>query len=190
MKKFLIGACAILVAVIAVIISLACVKPKYQLNYSSASSVTVFEKSVTAKKKNNIDNFEKDSAVYAEVMKLIDESLSCSLLKLLYNQKNPKMIVEQDLSSSAVSFTNSLKQANYCIELTFDTPQNQIVYYEGDAKLVTANGYYGLMFVLGSEKNFRDINIFFKTTSYGAYQNNPMKITIDNSKLIDYIISM
>ena len=190
MKKFLIGTSVILAAIIAVIVSLACIKPKYDLNYTGAATVIVFEKSLTAKKKGETDTFSNESQVYKDIMYLIDKSLSTSLLNLLFHRKSAKPVIEQDLSGTAQTLDTTTKQETYRFELNYSEAKNQIVYYKGDAKLVTAGGYYGLMFVLGREKGIQEINIFFKTSSVGSYQANPMKITIDNTKLIEYIENM
>ena len=190
MKKFLIGAAAIVFAVVATIVSLACVHKKYDFHYANASQIQIFAKSGVAKKHDGSDSFDSSSTVYKDIMKLLDEAMSNSLLKLMFHGKSTSTEVVQDLSGNSPTFSGTTRESNYCIEMQFDEPQNQIVTYNGNTKYVATNGYYGLAFVLGQGKQFGEINVYYKISSSGSYQSNPMKLIIDNSKLVDYIANL
>ena len=195
MKKFLITASAIVFAVLATIISLACVPKAYHLNYGKATAIQVFAKYGVAKKHAGEDTFESSSQVYKELMKLLDKAMKNSLLTLLVNNADRNPVVEQDLSGMSPTFSGTTRETNYCIEMQFEADEsgkypNQIVYYQGNTKQVATNGFCDLVFVLGKEKGFGKINIYYTTTPRGSYQTSPMQITIDNSKLIDYIEKM
>ena len=190
MKKFLIGAAAIVIAVVATIVSLACVPKKYNFNYANASHIQVFAKYAVAKKHAGEDDFEKTSQVYKDLMGLLDKAMNNSLLSLIFHGENTNPVVEQDLSGRSPTFSDSTRSTNYCIEMQFETPQNQIVYYQGNSRYVDTNGYYDLVFVLGKEKGFGKINIYYTTTPRGSYKTNPIQLIIDNSKLVDYIDKM
>jgi len=193
MKKFIIGASAIVFAVIATIVALACVPKKYDLNFSQATSLQVYAKYGVAKKHGDEDSFDSSSAVYKSIMNLLKKSMSNSLLSLLAHGANTNPVVEQDLSGMSPTFSwSSTPELNYCISMQFDEPQNQIVYYQGNSKYLVTDtaGFYDLMFVLGAEKGYNKVYVYYTTSSGGTYKTNPIVISIDNSKLIDYIDKM
>lgn len=194
-KTFLIVSAIILAAVVSTIITLACITKKYDFDYySNASSIVVYDSTSNGvgKQHGGEDTFDKDSSVFKQIMNLLNESMGSSLLTLLVRGANTNPVVEQDLSGTSPTFSPTTRQTNYCIEISFSAPiSNQIVYYKGNTKYLNSpDGYQGLMFVLGTQKQFGEINVYYKATASDSYQSNPVKLTIDNSKLVDYIDKM
>lgn len=196
MKKiFLIVSAIILAAVVSTIITFACITRKYDFNYyANASSIVVYDSTSggVGKQHDGQDTFDKDSSVFKQIMSLLNESMGNSMLTLLVHGTDINPVVEQDLSGTSPTFSPTTRQTNYCIEISFSTSiRNQIVYYKGNSKYLNSpDGYQGLMFVLGTQKQFGEINVYYKPTASGSYQSNPIKLIIDNSKLVDYIDKM
>lgn len=191
MKKFLIGCLIVVLVVASTIISLACVTKKYDFNYQSATNIMLFAKDAQAIEKDGINKFEKDSGVYKKTMQLIDKSLTANLLTLVATGRANNFVVEQDLSNKAPLYSGTTKDTNYCIELEYSAPlPNQIVYYEGNSKMVCKNGYAGLIFVLGSTKGYNKVYIYYKEKTgeiISDYKPYPMVMYFDNSQIVDYL---
>lgn len=190
MKKFLIGTSAILFAIVAIIVSLACVKRTYDFDYSNASNISVFDPNNydgTGKEHDGVKDFVPESDVYKTIINLLNKSMTNSVLTLLAHGVNINPVVEQDLSGEAQAYSSTTKESNYCIEIKLSKSiSNQIVYYKGNTRY--AESYNGLVFVLGPKKQFGQIYVYLKNS--GGYTKNPIKLQIDNSKLVDYIDKM
>lgn len=192
MKKFLIGALVVVLIVVSTVVSLACVPKKYDFNYQNASRIMLFAKNAQAIEKDGENQFEKTSNIYQKTMSLIQESLTTNLLTVLATGRSNDFVVEQDLSNQAPSYSGTTKDFNYCLELEYEGSPlpNQVVYYKGNSKLVSTNGYSGLIFVLGESKGYNKVYVYYKTTDYDGYRPYPMVMYFDNSKLVDYINSL
>ena len=188
MKKIIAFSSIIILAVIAIITSLACIKTNPRLTFNNPTSICAYaNSSVAVKNGKGEDEFTASSVTYDKILNEVKNMFNLSLLSRVWNGDTKNPIVSQDILNEYPACNSSLLSENYAIVLNFSEKQRQIVEYNGDTKIVE---YYGLTIVLSLNSGYQQIPLYFKTSSSGSYQTNPMLVYGDATKLIEYIKTM
>lgn len=188
MKKVIAFSSIIILAVIAIITSMACIKTNASLSFNNPTSIVAYaNSSVAVKNGKGEDEFTSSSVTYDKILSEVKNMFSLSLLTRVWHgdTSNPK--VSQDILNEYPTCNSSLLSENYAVVLNFDEKQRQIIEYKGDTKLIE---YYGLTIVLSLNSGYQQIPLYFKTSASGAYQTNPILVYGDATRLIDYIKTM
>lgn len=191
MKKFIAISSAILVAIVAVFITLGCIKPENGIDCGAPNRVYLYAKSATAIKNGNKSDgetygFSSASVTYEEVTKLVNEMFSISMLEYAFHGDSTKPVVGQDIANKYAKYSSSLiENKAYAVRYTFTEKQSQVVSYQGDTKVVE---YYAIMMIINPDKNYQEIPVYFSTTSgSSSYAEKPMLVNAKTDKLVEYI---
>ena len=180
MKRFAIVVSVVVAMIIGILCATACTTVEYQLKYKNANAFKLYKTETTVgteiSKTNN--NFEK-------VESLINQLLTSSVSERVLNNIDLDTKIEQDLSGNSDNYSTTLLRENYAISIDYTELQEQIVYYQGDSKVLQ---HYGYMIILGKTKGYTQVKIYYRTnSSTTSYQNNPMIVYGNTTKLINYI---
>ena len=187
MKKFLAVSAAFLTFVVALFITLGCVKPKIDLNYDNPTKVLVYAQSSVALQNGVGDReFSSTSITYRKILEKTEEVFKVSMFDHAMHGNSVFPIVEQDVASKYAKYSSNLLSSKYAVMLSFDETQKQVVSYEGDKKTIS---YKKLIMLFDPEKDYQEVPIYFSTTSETGtdYDKSPMVVNIKASALIDYI---
>lgn len=180
MKKLTVITSIVIALIVGILCSMACVTVKYELNYKNANGFKICKKDtdVSTEIKNTNDDFEK-------VENLVSKLLTTSLVERNIHGQNLDTKINQDLSGNSDNYSTTLLAKNYAISIDYTQEQEQIVYYQGDSKVIK---HYGYMLILGTNKGYQEIKIYYRTSSGTTnYQNNPMLIMGNTTNLINFI---
>lgn len=181
MKKFTIFCSVVIALVLSVLIALSSTTVTYELDFANANAYRIYMTDTTVAKKE----ISKTSDDFADVTKLIEDLLTSSLIVRNISGDGLDTKVVQDLSGKFENYSSSVLRDNFAVAIDYTVPKEQKVYYQGDSKVIT---HYGYLVVLGKEKKQQEIKIYYRTSSStSTYQNNPMVVKGDTTKLINYI---
>ena len=186
MKKFLAISAGFLVAIIAIFITLGCIKPQTKLVYDDPKTVMVYAKSSTAVKNGLGDNnFSATSKTYKNIVERTQEMFKISMLEYLIHGDKAVSIVDQDIANTYATYSSSLLSSKYAVALSFEKTQEQVVTYQGDKKTIK---YQKIIILIDPDKNYQQVPIYFSTSSEGSsYEKAPMVMNIKAASLVEYI---
>ena len=187
MKKFLAVSAVFLVAVIAILTTLGCVKPKLDFNYDAPNKVIVYAKSSVAVQNGVGDReFSSSSITYRNIVEKTKELFNISMFDHAIHGNSVFPIVEQDVENTYAKYSSSLLTSKYAVLLSFEETQSQVVVYKGDKKTIS---YKKIIILMDPEQDYQRVPVYFSTTSETGtdYDKSPMVVNIKASALIEYI---
>ena len=188
MKKVIAFSSIIILAVIAIITTMACIKTNVKFEFSNPTSIVAYaNSSVAVKNGKGEDEFTSSSVTYDKILNEVKNMFNLSMLSRVWHGDTTSPKISQDVLNEYPTCNSSLFSENYAVVFNFEEKQRQIVEYKGDTKLVE---FYGLTIELSLSEGYQQIPLYFKTSSSGSYQTNPILVYGDATKLIEYIKTM
>ena len=187
MKKFLIASAAFLTAVVALFITLGCIKPKTTLQYDDPAKVIVYAKSSVALQNGIGDReFSPSSKTYKNVLEKTQEMFKVSMFDHAAHANNINPVVELDIEKEYAKYTSSMLSSKYAVLLTFDEEQVQVVTDKGDPKTIR---FKKIIMLIDPDKGYQEIPIYFSSTAETGtdYNESAMVVNVNPSSLIEYI---
>ena len=185
LKKFSIFASIIAGMIVAIVITLSCVKINNSITGAPDRAIAYLKSStgVTCDETHNTTHFEK-------IKKLYKQMTNVSVIDYLASGESVDTYSTQDFENSQTYPSSTEKQENYCLELIFKEKQTIVVKIDGDTKLVE---FYSLLFVVNDSLISSDFEVFFSQTedfeSSKQYYNckNPIYLRANGSKMVKYL---
>ncbi len=208
MKKLCIITAVYAAVVIAIITSLCFIKPKAAFSFADASYIVPYNGSdavglntgvgyglsTTQKGDTSGEYYTKsEEAVYKNLNKLIAEMFTQTAITTIYKNGTFGTTVSQDVNNKYNSMNDKLIMGYYAVQVRFDADhkQRQIVYVDGDSKIIE---YFGIIILLSVGKGYQQVLIYFVTstddTQLTDYGDSPMLAWANTTKLIKYIQSI
>ena len=187
MKKFIAVSAVFLVAIVAIITTLGCIKPKTDLSYEAPKKVIVYAKSSVAIQNGEKEReFSSSSITYRNIVEKTEEMFDISMLTHAIHGNSVKPVVKQDIENTYGKYSSNLLTSKYAVLLSFDETQTQIVEYQGDQKTIY---FKKIIILMDPEKDYQEVPIYFsETADVGTdYKDSPMVVNVKASKLIQYI---
>jgi hypothetical protein len=185
MKKLLISTSAFLVAIVAIIISLCCVKPTLKFDYEEPETLIAYATSTTGTNSNS--GHSKGSIAHKELNKRLQEMFQLSMINYVVHGVSVKPVISQDLDGNHDSLSSDMLRKNYAVRVNFEQTQSQVVVYDGSTKTIE---YQSLYFIMDPNGGFQQVVIYFATSSsasVSSFDSSPMFAYADTTKVIEYI---
>ena len=184
LKTFSIISSIFIGVIIILSIVLVCVKTTTAFTCSAPSTINVYNHKTVSTSYTKTDtpvNYEKLWAEIKNIGKL-------SVLDRIVNKYEIDDKISQDIQGKngkwdSEADTNNKKE-NIVIELEFEEKQSQIIYVDGDSKLIE---YKKLIFVAPEDGKSRELVVYFMISDGSAYSTNPFLIHGNCKNLIKVI---
>lgn len=185
MKKFLIASGTILAVVIALFVTLACIKPQTKFNYDEPEKIIIYAKSSSALQNGKGESsFSPASVTYKETLGKTQNMFKLSMFDYAIHGDSVYPTVGQDLMGEYKTYSSSMLNSKYAVSFMFEEKQKQVVVCDGDKKTIE---YKRFIILIDPEKDYQDAPVYFSTSDSGSYEKSPMIVKIRALKLIDYI---
>lgn len=194
MKKiFSIVTAVMVVAVITLLVTIACVKKNVPLECGEPYRIMVYNHSSTAIKSPSGDTgFEKGDEAYDQILSKLNEATNLSILDWLVHENTLDLAPSQDLDNKFSKYSTEMKTEYIAIELWFandNAQQDLVVWIDGDSKVVSFD--HIILIIPTDNNNYNDIVAYFSLgsndweTQYRSCQ--PVVFKGRAGALVDYI---
>lgn len=139
-------------------------------------TIYIYNHATQATQVNEEDNGEKFNRIFSNVKSMT----SINIFTRFAQGGKIDELPSQDVDCEIGYYSNALKQENLCIELVFDSVQQQLIQIDGNEKVLE---YYSMLFVV-KEGGAHTVAVYLnQNTSNRVYTGLPMLVRADTSNL-------
>lgn len=157
-KVFIVLASILMAGVVAIIITINCMKKNVAIEHDAPYTIRVYNKSTNP---NNNTGYKAETAEYSIINEKVNNITNMSYYDRLLKFKTLDTKLELSTDGTYVKWTSDLKSKNLVIEFEFEEEQDLVVYDNGNTRVIS---YYCISYVINKTNTAADVAVYYSTT--------------------------
>lgn len=175
--------------VVVFLITLSFIKTNIPLgfNYADIYQINIFNRSTTSVGGRE---FTSEDDEFEEILDKLNDITNLPIFTRLASGGNINDKVEQDLGGIFNNYTTEMKQRYVAVEIVFSEPQDFVVYYDGDSRVITS---WAIIYVIVPGTQYDEVLVFHSQTNDSStresqYVNSdPMVLYGITNDFVEYV---